>query len=49
MKARRGRPDPAAPEHERDWADIWGKRVGQGLGAVFLLVLIVNLLTGWFF
>jgi len=32
-----------------DWAEVWGRRIGRGLGAVFFLLLVVNLFTGWFF
>ncbi|QLP96772.1 MAG: hypothetical protein HZY79_04320 [Rhodoblastus sp.] len=32
-----------------DWAEVWGRRVGRGLGAVFFIVLVVNLFTRWFF
>jgi hypothetical protein len=42
-------PDPAAPDGDRDWPEVWGRWVGRLLGALFLILLIVNLLTGWFF
>lgn len=32
-----------------DWAEVWGRRIGRALGAVFFVVLLVNLFTGWFF
>lgn len=32
-----------------DRIEVWGRRIGRGLGAVFFLVLIVNLFTRWFF
>lgn len=32
-----------------DWAEVWGRRIGRGLGALFFLLLVVNLFTGWFF
>ena len=33
----------------QDSIELWGRRIGRVLGAVFLLVLAVNLVTGWFF
>ncbi|MDB5649164.1 MAG: hypothetical protein JWL62_684 [Hyphomicrobiales bacterium] len=36
----------AAPE---DGIELWGRRIGRALGLIFLLVLAVNLVTGWFF
>lgn len=32
-----------------DRTEIWAKRIGRALAAVFFVVLIVNLATGWFF
>ncbi len=32
-----------------DPAEKWGRIIGRSLGFVFLIVLIVNLFTGWFF
>ena len=32
-----------------DPAEKWGRIVGRSLGFVFLIVLVVNLFTGWFF
>jgi hypothetical protein len=44
----------AARDADRDGAgddriEVWGHRIGRALGAVFFVVLIVNLFTGWFF
>ena len=30
---------------EEDFAEVWGKRIGRGLGLVFVLFLIVHLLN----
>ncbi len=35
-----------APE---DRIEIWGKRVGRALGTVFVIILVLNLFTHWFF
>jgi hypothetical protein len=32
-----------------DRIEIWGRRIGRGLGAVFFILLVVNLFTRWFF
>ena len=32
-----------------DVVEIWAKRIGRALGLVFLVVLAINLFTGWFF
>jgi hypothetical protein len=32
-----------------DAVEIWAKRIGRALGLVFLVVLAINLFTGWFF
>ena len=32
-----------------DRLEIWGRRIGRGLGAVFFALLVVNLFTRWFF
>ena len=40
---------PLAGEPSGDAAEIWGRRVGRVLGYALLLLLIVNLFTGWFF
>ena len=34
---------------EADGVEIWAKRIGRTLGFVFLILLAVNLFTGWFF
>ena len=34
---------------EGDPVEVWAKRVGRILGYALLVVLIVNLFTGWFF
>lgn len=39
-----GRPSGAAPEGEADdWIEIWGTRIGRGLGAVIVVGLILYL------
>lgn len=44
---------PVVPAHaDDDSADpvvIWGKRTGRVIGYVLLVVLAINLATGWFF
>ena len=32
-----------------DSVEIWARRIGRALGLVFLVVLAINLFTGWFF
>jgi hypothetical protein len=32
-----------------DAVEIWAKGIGRALGLVFLVVLAINLFTGWFF
>jgi hypothetical protein len=32
-----------------DAIEIWGRRVGRTLGVCFLAILVINLLTHWFF
>ncbi len=32
-----------------DAVEIWAKRVGRALGLIFVVVLVINLFTGWFF
>jgi hypothetical protein len=34
---------------ESDPVEVWAKRIGRLLGMAFLVVLVVNLFTGWFF
>jgi hypothetical protein len=34
---------------QNDAIEVWGRRIGRGLGAIFFVVLIVNLFTRWFF
>ena len=41
--------DARAEGVSNDWAEVWGRRIGRALGAVFFIVLVVNLFTGWFF
>lgn len=36
---------PSGREAESDAVEIWGKRIGRGLGIVFALVLVVHLVT----
>ncbi len=33
----------------QDGAELWGRRIGRILGAVFLILLLINLFTGWIF
>lgn len=43
---------PAIARDDEDAADpvvIWGKRVGRVIGYGLLIVLVINLATGWFF
>lgn len=39
----------AGEEPPVDSVEIWAKRIGRALGAIFLALLAVNLATGWFF
>jgi hypothetical protein len=32
-----------------DAVEIWAKRVGRALGVIFVVILAINLFTGWFF
>ncbi|MBM3607080.1 MAG: hypothetical protein FJX29_01300 [Alphaproteobacteria bacterium] len=32
-----------------DRVELWAKRIGRALAAMFFVLLIVNLATGWFF
>src|SRR6476469_2308400 len=32
-----------------DAVEIWAKRVGRALGVIFVVILVINLFTGWFF
>ncbi len=34
---------------ENEWAELWGKRIGRTLGAIFVVVLIVHLLRTYLF
>ena len=34
---------------ENQWAELWGKRIGRTLGAVFVIVLIIHLLRTYIF
>lgn len=34
---------------ESDPVEVWAKRIGRIVGYALLVVLIVNLFTGWFF
>lgn len=29
---------------ENEWAELWGKRIGRALGAIFVIALIIHLL-----
>ncbi len=43
-------PQMRADDHgSADAVEIWAKRIGRALGLVFLVLLAVNLFTGWFF
>ena len=39
----------ASGAEEEDFAEVWGKRIGRGLGLVFALFLIVYLLNTYIF
>lgn len=39
----------ASDAPQEDGVEVWGRRVGRALGLVFLVVLVINLATGWFF
>jgi len=46
------RPPLVAPSHDQDASDpvvIWGKRIGRIAGYCILIMLAINLATGWFF
>lgn len=32
-----------------DRIEVWGRRIGRALGGLFLVILIVNFFTRWFF
>lgn len=32
-----------------DRIEVWGRRIGRSLGALFLALLVVNFFTRWFF
>lgn len=34
---------------ENEWAELWGKRIGRALGAIFVVVLIIHLLRTYIF
>ena len=34
---------------ENEWAELWGKRIGRALGALFVVVLIFHLLRTYIF
>ena len=34
---------------ENEWAELWGKRIGRTLGAIFVIVLIIHLLRTYIF
>lgn len=34
---------------ENEWAELWGKRIGRTLGAIFVVVLIIHLLRTYIF
>jgi hypothetical protein len=42
-------PKRAPPDEPPDAAEIWGKRIGRGLGFLFALFLIWQLLTTYVF
>ena len=43
-----GRPI-AADADRADPIEVWGRRVGRGLGFVAVVLLVINLFTHWFF
>jgi len=36
-------------ENTPDAVEIWARRIGRTLGFLFLVMLALNLATGWFF
>lgn len=42
-------PTRGAAIDESDPVEVWAKRLGRILGYALLVLLIVNLFTGWFF
>lgn len=39
----------AQDSNENEWAELWGKRIGRTLGAIFVIVLIIHLLRTYVF
>lgn len=39
----------AQDSDENEWAELWGKRIGRTLGAIFVIVLIIHLLRTYVF
>lgn len=39
----------AQDANQNEWAELWGKRIGRALGAIFVVVLIIHLLTTYIF
>lgn len=39
----------AKDDEAEDWAELWGARIGRGLGLVFVLVLVVHLAMTYIF
>ncbi len=39
----------ASDAQGQDAAEIWGRRIGRILGLGFLILLVINLFTHWFF
>lgn len=39
----------AQDSDENQWAELWGKRIGRTLGAIFVVVLIIHLLRTYIF
>ena len=37
-----------APGEEEDFAEVWGKRIGRGLGFAFAVFLIIHLYNTYF-
>lgn len=39
----------AQDANQNEWAELWGKRIGRALGAIFVVVLIIHLLRTYIF
>lgn len=39
----------AKDEDAEDWAELWGTRIGRGLGLIFVVILIIYLVMTYVF